>query len=60
MVPVLTFPNSYFLKYVEEKKMTKPGALVGASLSEPHTHETASPVIYLSLYICIYVSYAIP
>ena len=28
---------------------------IGASLSEPHTHETASPAIYLSIYLSMYV-----
>ena len=27
---------------------------IGVNLSEPHTHERASPVIYVSMYVSIY------
>ena len=27
--------------------------IVGVSLSEPHTHETVSPAIYLFIFVCI-------
>ena len=31
------------------------GIFIGASLSEPNTHETASPAIYISMYLYIYI-----
>ena len=37
-----------------------PFKIVGASLSEPHTGQTASPAMFIYLYVYIYVSYVIP
>ena len=34
--------------------------LFGASLSEPHTGQTASPAMFIYLYVYRYVSYVIP
>ena len=38
---------------------TKPRTHQYVRLSEPHAHETASPMIYLSMYLCVYISYVI-
>ena len=45
--------RSVFMKYLH--------ALIGASLSEPHTSELNGGIflIYICMYVCMYVSYVV-